>query len=90
MRSRQPAAAAMDTDITQFPEPSSWSTLRSMEIDSVCPYCGEPMAFWVDEGSGSHQRYIEDCAVCCRPIEIEVSRGEDDDQPHLYVHRDDD
>jgi hypothetical protein len=41
-------------------------------IESVvihCPYCGEGFETVVDPSAGS-QRYIEDCAVCCRPIEI--------------------
>jgi len=61
----------------------------SMDVESVCPYCGEPLTFWVDEGGGSRQRYIEDCAVCCRPIEIQVGPT-DDGELELQVHRDDD
>lgn len=34
-----------------------------------CPYCGESFETQVDLSAGS-QSYIEDCAVCCRPIEI--------------------
>jgi hypothetical protein len=34
-----------------------------------CPYCGESYETTVDLSAGS-QRYIEDCAICCRPIEI--------------------
>ncbi|MDU9389950.1 CPXCG motif-containing cysteine-rich protein [Pseudomonas japonica] len=33
----------------------------------VCPYCGERVETTVDL-SGGDQTYIEDCAVCCRPI----------------------
>ncbi|MCU1722591.1 MULTISPECIES: CPXCG motif-containing cysteine-rich protein [Pseudomonas] len=32
-----------------------------------CPYCGEAVETTVDL-SGGDQHYIEDCAVCCRPI----------------------
>ena len=38
-------------------------------ISIHCPYCGESYETTVDLSAGS-QRYIEDCAVCCRPIEI--------------------
>ena len=41
-----------------------------------CPYCGKSYETAVDPSSGS-QRYIEDCAICCRPIEI-VMRVDDD------------
>jgi hypothetical protein len=44
-----------------------------MTIESECPYCGEPLTFEVDEFGGRRQSYVEDCAVCCRPIEIRVS-----------------
>jgi hypothetical protein len=45
-------------------------------VDIHCPYCGEPIEIFVDESAGA-QRYIEDCQVCCRPIDITVSIGED-------------
>jgi len=41
-----------------------------------CPYCGESYETTVDLSAGS-QRYVEDCAVCCRPIEIALRIGED-------------
>lgn len=34
-----------------------------------CPYCGESFVTFVDISQGN-QRYIEDCQVCCRPIEL--------------------
>ena len=37
-----------------------------------CPYCGESFDTIVDVSAGS-QDYIEDCYVCCRPIEFRVS-----------------
>lgn len=37
-----------------------------------CPYCGEAIEIAIDD-SVEHQRYIEDCQVCCRPIDIEVT-----------------
>jgi hypothetical protein len=41
-----------------------------------CPYCGESYETVVDPSAGS-QRYIEDCAVCCKPIEITLRVGAD-------------
>jgi Cysteine-rich CPXCG len=40
-----------------------------------CPYCGESIDLLVDM-SIDHQRYVEDCSVCCRPIEIDVAVDE--------------
>ena len=37
-----------------------------------CPYCGEQISMSLERFSGS-QSYIEDCEVCCRPIEITYS-----------------
>jgi hypothetical protein len=34
----------------------------------TCPHCGQPLETYVDPGGGAHQEYVEDCAVCCRPI----------------------
>jgi len=36
-----------------------------------CPYCGELISILVDD-SVEQQRYIEDCEVCCRPMDIAV------------------
>ena len=36
-----------------------------------CPYCGEQIDILVDPSCES-QDYIEDCQVCCRPIEFQV------------------
>jgi hypothetical protein len=37
-----------------------------------CPTCGEPVALEVDTTAGDEQEYVEDCAVCCRPMEVFV------------------
>lgn len=41
-----------------------------------CPYCGEPIEVLVDSSLES-QHYIEDCQVCCRPMQISVEVDED-------------
>jgi hypothetical protein len=41
-------------------------------VDIRCPYCGETIAVVVDDSAGGHA-CIEDCQVCCRPIEIAVA-----------------
>jgi len=46
-------------------------------VEIVCPYCGKTITVIVDVAGGSPQRYVEDCSVCCRPIEISVGMGED-------------
>jgi Cysteine-rich CPXCG len=36
-----------------------------------CPYCGERFETPVDTSSGS-ARYVEDCQICCQPIEFSL------------------
>ncbi len=40
-------------------------------VSVACPYCGEPFETRVDLSAGSAQ-YIEDCQVCCRPIQFHL------------------
>jgi hypothetical protein len=44
-----------------------------------CPYCGEAYETLLDLSGGS-ARYVEDCPICCRPIELQL---EIDDQGQL-------
>lgn len=50
--------------------------LPSAEVH--CPYCGEPLELLLDVDVGT-QRYIEDCQVCCRPINVAVTLDENGD-----------
>ncbi|HEY6922376.1 MAG TPA: CPXCG motif-containing cysteine-rich protein [Steroidobacteraceae bacterium] len=40
-----------------------------------CPYCGERLETRVDL-TAEELTYIEDCQVCCRPIEFGIERDE--------------
>ncbi|MGH8145596.1 MAG: CPXCG motif-containing cysteine-rich protein [Rhodanobacteraceae bacterium] len=40
-------------------------------VSASCPYCGEPIELFVDASAGS-ATYIEDCPVCCRPMQVQV------------------
>ncbi|MEM7026864.1 MAG: CPXCG motif-containing cysteine-rich protein [Pseudomonadota bacterium] len=42
-----------------------------------CPYCGEQIEIVIDT-SVLDQQYIEDCEVCCRPIELSVQINNND------------
>ncbi|MBF8148366.1 CPXCG motif-containing cysteine-rich protein [Winogradskyella sp. F6397] len=37
-----------------------------------CPYCWEQISMLVDV-SLRHQKYIEDCEICCNPIQISIT-----------------
>jgi hypothetical protein len=43
----------------------------------ACPYCGEIVEIALDAGGGTHQEYVEDCQVCCRPWKVKVNYGRD-------------
>jgi len=36
-----------------------------------CPYCWEEISMLLDT-SVANQTYVEDCEVCCNPIELQV------------------
>jgi len=43
-----------------------------MEHFFTCPYCWEKISMILDPEEQTSD-YIEDCEVCCRPIEIDFS-----------------
>jgi hypothetical protein len=50
------------------------ANLTTQELVTVgCPYCGEPLHTRVDLTAGE-STYVEDCQVCCRPIELTIER----------------
>lgn len=60
--------------------------LQQQEISY--PYCGEPIEVLLD-GSVDEQEYIEDCQVCCRPINFYVSINFEGDINLRVAHEDD-
>lgn len=46
-----------------------------------CPYCWQQVEIVIDP-SASEQEYIEDCFVCCRPIQLQIKV---DDEGELEV-----
>jgi len=61
----RPADGASDGDLRR-------ATALIEEVIVDCPACGEAMALSVDTSAGEEQSYFEDCAVCCRPMEVFV------------------
>ena len=56
---------------------ASRSPGRPAMLDSLmvrCPFCGERFEALVDASSGDAD-YVEDCPVCCRPIEMHLQAG---------------
>ncbi len=43
------------------------------EMNIQCPYCLQAITVLVDIGVYEYTTLIDDCEVCCRPIEISYS-----------------
>lgn len=51
-------------------EPGGSGSSQCAEFVAIqCPYCGEQFGTAVDLSAGSFS-YVEDCQVCCQPIEL--------------------
>jgi hypothetical protein len=44
---------------------------RLLEVGVQCPYCWERFILLVD-ASVESQEYVEDCEICCRPIDFSI------------------
>jgi hypothetical protein len=53
-----------------------------------CPYCGEGFETSAD-ASGGPCKYVEDCQVCCQPIDMELRVNDDGAFEELVVRRGD-
>ena len=42
-----------------------------VETEIECPWCFEIFPMVIDTSAGDYET-IEDCSVCCRPIQLEV------------------
>jgi hypothetical protein len=51
--------------------PSSDSSPTAEFVAVNCPYCGEAFDTRADCSAGSCV-YVEDCQICCQPIEMEL------------------
>jgi hypothetical protein len=54
-------------------------------VEVLCPYCGEPTELAI-EAAG---RCVEDCTVCCRPIDV-VATMDEDGELEVQANRQDD
>jgi transcription elongation factor Elf1 len=51
--------------------------LTEVEYFFTCPYCSERISMVLDT-SVKRQTYIEDCEVCCQPIEVTYAVQDDE------------
>lgn len=68
-------------------EPAEGRRVTPEEFVAVrCPYCGERLDTRVDL-TADEPAYVEDCQVCCRPIEFHIEREEGGALRALQVRR---
>ena len=53
------------------PDAGAGSDALTQFVSLSCPYCGEQFETRVDLTSGSCS-YVEDCQVCCQPIDVGI------------------
>jgi hypothetical protein len=99
-RTRSPAALAPQLDQKAIdalyglepvfePEQSVRAGGGGAQFTTVqCPYCGEPFDTLVDLSAGSAS-YVEDCQVCCRPIELAIEVAMNGILTSVRAHRSD-
>ena len=65
--------------MTEFDDDNDDDTLARIDDvqDVECPYCGALNEITIDPSGGASQSYVEDCQVCCRPWEVQVTIDED-------------
>ncbi len=44
--------------------------MEEIEKYFKCPFCLEKISMIIDPSNAGHQTYVEDCEVCCNPIQI--------------------
>jgi hypothetical protein len=64
------------------------SAATSGFVRVACPYCGEEFETSVDASAGLCS-YVEDCQVCCQPIDMELRVDENGDFSELVLRRGD-
>jgi transcription elongation factor Elf1 len=50
--------------------------MEEIEKFFKCPYCLEKISMLLDLSTEGEQVYIEDCEVCCNPIQIQFSSND--------------
>ncbi|AFL69574.1 CPXCG motif-containing cysteine-rich protein [Sulfurospirillum barnesii] len=52
----------------------------------TCPYCWESFSIFIEPSLELGECYVEDCYVCCRPMEIYIA-SKDDDLIEIRIQR---
>ena len=64
--------------MSEFDDDDEETLARIDDVQDVeCPYCGALNEITIDPSGGASQSYVEDCQVCCRPWEVQVTIDEE-------------
>jgi hypothetical protein len=69
-------------------EPSVERPVGAEFVMVHCPYCGESFETSAD-ASGGPCKYVEDCQICCQPIDMELRVDDNGDFSELLTRRGD-
>jgi hypothetical protein len=53
-------------------------------VDVTCPYCGEAFEALIEPGDAG-SAYIQDCEICCNPIQFHLEATADAAAPTVTV-----
>jgi transcription elongation factor Elf1 len=67
---------SLKTEMASLAKKGVCSNILPVEHPFSCPYCGEEISMVLDL-SVRRQSYVEDCEVCCNPIEVSYTVQED-------------
>lgn len=72
-------------------EPGSDPRMVSLQTSTEirCPWCGERYETQVDITAGHKQRMVEDCQVCCQPIDLDLDIDPRSARIQLHARRPD-
>jgi hypothetical protein len=93
---KRPAESLTDAEIDERyglepaigDSPSTDSSPSAEFVTVACPYCGEAFDSQADASAGSCF-YVEDCQICCQPIEMELRVDDDGNFRELIARRGD-
>jgi cysteine-rich CPXCG protein len=74
--------------VIEVDSPSIDTSPTAEFVTVSCPYCGEAFETRADASAGSCT-YVEDCQVCCQPIEMELGVDEDGGLREVVARRGD-
>ena len=58
-----------------------------MDLTYRCACCGEENEVFVERGIADRQQFVEDCAICCRPMVITARCNPDTGSFDLEIHQ---